>query len=688
MKSPITIRLRFLIASFFLFSLSAQASEFANFWQWKNPMHSANPLYSTCCNSQLVAIGGANGYISISDDAISWQEQHVPINDDITALCFAGDKYSDLLIFTQSGKIVQTNGNILSDLDAGINAATRSSSAIWLACTDGLYSSTNKSSFEKVQMPTSGLNYTSVMFLGSNGWATTSHGKIFSTSNNGTNWTEQSSGTTKALHSICFATATVGWAVGIDGIILHTSTGGQTWQAQQSTTLFPFYSCYFTDELTGWAVGANGQIAQTTNGGAEWTLSSIDNVFGELRSISVYGDKLIIPSNNSELVVGSKSTKEFANTTHSIIGFNLRHISSQNNSILAVGENGSIIRSEDAGKTWASVSSGYNKTINACAFVGKDTAYFSTEEGTIYRSLDNGSTWKKQSTSNDKEITSMSFDANYGIMVGRNGVIQSTDNSGKKFILQISGTQALLLGVYLNKSNAWICGENGIILKSSSYGISWTPRTSNVTTTLNDIMVKGNIGFAVGASGVLLKTTDAGDSWTKVALPTTNNLTRVYLDDNGLTAIVVGENSTMFVTSDGSNWSKRDLHFKGSVFALNVAKTGNDMSAWIAGTNGMLMNYTTATASVENNDEFQFTSAKISPNPVLGVLRIQKTEELENLSLVEIFNYSGELVHTYQAPQNNSLDYFEFNTNTLSAGAYLVKLQANNISYYLKMIKQ
>lgn len=689
MKQLISKQLQLIIIAFVFLSVSLQAQNFATEWRWKNPFPSSNALFSTCSNSNHVAIGGANGYLSLSGDGFNWQEQPIHIYEDITAMCYVSEMAMDLMIFTNTGKVLQPNGTLLTNLNTRVNKAVVAGSTIWLACSDGLYSSSDKSTFTKKQMPASGLNFTSIMFIGDKGWATTTNGKIFSTSNGGSSWTEQSTNTAKALYSVYFVTDNTGWAVGHDGIILKTTSGGQNWEVQHSSTLLPFHSCYFTDEQTGWATGTQGEIIHTSNGGTNWELFNVENIYGELNSITALGDKLIISSSNAELVVGSKSTKEFINSSQSIIGFNLRHIHSRGGSFLAVGENGSIIRSEDRGETWHSVPSGYNKRINACAIVSNDTAYFSTEEGTIFRSLDNGKTWKKQSTINDKEIMSMSFDNNYGLMVGRSGAIQSTDNSGKNWKLEISETKVDLLGVFLDNNNAWICGDEGIILKSNSYGISWEPKTSTVKTALNDIVVKGNIGYAVGVGGVLLKTENAGDTWTKVALPTTNNLTRVYLHENGTSAIVVGENSTMFSTTNGNSWTKSDLHFQGAIFGVCVMYDNlGGFWNYICGSNGMLMNSYWIPASVESDDKYQFAVAKISPNPVLNTLRIQKSEELANLNSIEIYNYSGELVHTYQVQQNNSSDNYEFDTRNITAGAYIIKLHVDNNSYYLKMIKQ
>jgi photosystem II stability/assembly factor-like uncharacterized protein len=64
-----------------------------------------------------------------------------------------------------------------------------------------------------------------------------------------------------------FVDAQTGWAVGDAGTILKTSNGGSSWSSQTSGTNQGLSSVYFTDAQTGWAVGKSGTIVRTINGG-------------------------------------------------------------------------------------------------------------------------------------------------------------------------------------------------------------------------------------------------------------------------------------------------------------------------------------------------------------------------------------------------------------------------------------
>ena len=68
-------------------------------------------------------------------------------------------------------------------------------------------------------------------------------------------------------------------AVGASGTILRTTDGGTTWTPQSSGTIWPLNGVFFTDANTGTAVGGEAvepaTILRTTDGGANWFPQSV-----------------------------------------------------------------------------------------------------------------------------------------------------------------------------------------------------------------------------------------------------------------------------------------------------------------------------------------------------------------------------------------------------------------------------
>ena len=74
--------------------------------------------------------------------------------------------------------------------------------------------------------------YNSVFFANSNvGYIVGTGGVITKTTDRGSTWTAQTSGTTENLNDVWFKSATDGMAVGDAGTVLHTTDGGSTWSA-------------------------------------------------------------------------------------------------------------------------------------------------------------------------------------------------------------------------------------------------------------------------------------------------------------------------------------------------------------------------------------------------------------------------------------------------------------------------
>ena len=95
-------------------------------------------------------------------------------------------------------------------------------------------------------------------------------GTILRTTNGGTNWISQSSGTIEYLRDVSFSDANIGTVVGSVGTILRTSNGGTNWISQSSGTTEQLWGVSFADANVGTAVGENGTILRTTNGGINW----------------------------------------------------------------------------------------------------------------------------------------------------------------------------------------------------------------------------------------------------------------------------------------------------------------------------------------------------------------------------------------------------------------------------------
>ncbi|MFC5861773.1 P-loop NTPase fold protein [Acidicapsa dinghuensis] len=72
------------------------------------------------------------------------------------------------------------------------------------------------------------------------------------------------------LYGISFSAPNEAWAVGDNGTLIHTTDGGTSWVSQGSGTMEHLRGVSFADKSNGWIVGTGGTILHTTDGGTTW----------------------------------------------------------------------------------------------------------------------------------------------------------------------------------------------------------------------------------------------------------------------------------------------------------------------------------------------------------------------------------------------------------------------------------
>ncbi|HEY5610651.1 MAG TPA: IPT/TIG domain-containing protein, partial [Thermoanaerobaculia bacterium] len=124
---------------------------------------------------------------------------------------------------------------------------------------NGTGSSSNPPAFTTITAPTSS-DLFGLFFVDANvGYAVGGNGTILKTTNGGSSWSLQSSGTTNPLRAVHFRDANIGWAVGDAGIIVVTVNGGATWAPEASGTSNHLRGVFAAPSNT-YAVGAQGTV--------------------------------------------------------------------------------------------------------------------------------------------------------------------------------------------------------------------------------------------------------------------------------------------------------------------------------------------------------------------------------------------------------------------------------------------
>jgi photosystem II stability/assembly factor-like uncharacterized protein len=223
---------------------------------------------------------------------------------------------------------------------------------------------------------------------------------------------------------------------------------------------------------------------------------------------------------------------------------------------IAVGVQGAIRRTTDGGVTWTSVVSGTGNALYRVRFVTPAVVVAVGQNHTVLRSTDSGATWNSVAGAGTLSLAGLAFaDANTGVAVGETGTLERTTDGGATWAAVQSGTTAGLAAVRFNAGGTGVAvGAGGVILRTLDAGATWTRVPGPGTTTLDDVsFADAATGVAVGRRTVL-RTTDAGVTWSPVDAPALD-LTKVRFA-NATDGIAVGTHGEMLRTLDaGATWS-------------------------------------------------------------------------------------------------------------------------------------
>ncbi len=190
--------------------------------------------------------------------------------------------------------------------------------------------------------------------------------------------------------------------------------------------------------------------------------------------------------------------------------------------VVAVGRNGTILRTTDGGATWTPQSGGTTNNLLGVACPNADTGTAVGEFGTILRTNDGGNTWSAQSSGfPNGSLVAVSFvDARTGTAVGYYNlpifpIILRTTNGGETWMPQSGAFSGVLLGVSFVDANVGTTvgnvdtGQN--VLRTTDGGATWRSQVAGASRTLNAVsFVDANTGTAVGDFGIIVRTIDGG----------------------------------------------------------------------------------------------------------------------------------------------------------------------------------
>ncbi|MCK4777140.1 MAG: S8 family serine peptidase, partial [Actinomycetia bacterium] len=306
------------------------------------------------------------------------------------------------------------------------------------------------------------------------------------------------------------------------------------------------------------------------------------SIFGAL-PITTQNDMQINPAIYDDYIVW----EDYRSTL--IVDFNSVYFSSGNDGVV-VGDNGTIIRTLNAGVEWESANSGTIEDLYEIFIDIESTesayGYIVGTNGTILKTSNSGENWSSQVSGTGNDLNSVyAYGNTKGFAVGDGGVILITTNGGVTWNSTTPVGQDLNSVFVPEETSTHIVGDSGRYINSRDEGISWNASIISANDLYSVYFISDDLGFAVGENGTVLRTENAGVSWASKSI-TGNDLYSVFfLDaDNGFT---VGENGEAYRTLDsGVNWETLNT---GVLNDLNSNYFTSSSNGFAVGDNGTII---------------------------------------------------------------------------------------------------
>lgn len=241
--------------------------------------------------------------------------------------------------------------------------------------------------------------------------------------------------------------------------------------------------------------------------------------------------------------------------------------------LIAVGAHGHIIYSDDHGRNWQQAKVPVKVTLTSVHFPSGQFGWAVGHDGVILHSTDAGQSWIKQFDgfrANDAIVT-----AAKQLKANREAALATAEADGDDVAIE----------------EAEIRLESATFALDDAL---YDQETGSTKPFLDVWFYDARRGFAVGAYGMAFYTADGGQTWQDISagIPNPDRMHLNAIEPVGSTALtLIGEAGTLIRSDDlGANWRAMLAPYEGSLFGL----VNDDQQQWLYGLRGHVYHSTDA----------------------------------------------------------------------------------------------
>jgi photosystem II stability/assembly factor-like uncharacterized protein len=286
--------------------------------------------------------------------------------------------------------------------------------------------------------------------------------------------------------------------------------------------------------------------------------------------------------------------------------------------LVAVGERGTILLSDDEGRAWRQVPAPVSVSLTGVSFADERLGWIVGHGQVVLHTRDGGHTWARQLDGRqvaqlelaaaqaagdadavrtaerwvkegaDKPFLDVHFfDARHGLAIGAYGSVIATDDGGatwrsRRADVPNPGARHLYR-VHVDGDTVWLCGEQGLLVRAAGRDTAFTPVKTPYAGSFFGMASLPRTLLVYGLRGNLWRSTDAGAEWRRVPLPAPVTVTGAAVLSGGR-VVLVDEAGKLLLSTDGGAGFQTLSMAKAAAFTDAVAT--RDGAVVLASTRG------------------------------------------------------------------------------------------------------
>ncbi len=345
------------------------------------------------------------------------------------------------------------------------------------------------------------------------------------------------------------------------------------------------------------------------------------------------------------------------------------------------GQNSTVLKSSDSGRTWKSLALTIPTHLRSLYFIDSSIGFVSGENARIQKTNDGGKTWSQKYVRTAGYLYAIRFSNNFGIAVGKDMLAVRSDDFGETWQVDTTfkSNKRLNSVCILPNGICWAVGDSGYMIKKHLSEKKWEVIKYPGKIDLNHISNFGDSVLIVAGGmpdstvvgvhhNIFLRSLDSGKTWASTTMPEMKTILAAWFSSKD-TGFLAGSNGIISKSYDPFN--KRGQQFPVPPTASNLSKifSYNNGVGLIVGDGGIILRTTNnggfglSILSPQTNPHIQ-----LYPNPCGGNFSIISDETIVSVSVYDVF---GRLIS-----QETSGDMNQIHIG--SKGIYMVCVELAN----------